>query len=54
MEADRGARLQGSGHHAVVEEVAFDDMRGRRHRRGNGRRVALMEQEGGIARRLLP
>ena len=54
MEAYRGARLQGGRNHAVVEEVAFDDMRGRRHRGGNSRRVALPEQECRIARRLRP
>ena len=54
MEADGGARLHGGGDHAVVEEVAFDDMRRRRHRGGNRRSIALAEQEGGIARRLRP
>ena len=37
--------LQRRGDDAVVEEVAFDDMRRRCHRHGNGRRVALAEQE---------
>ena len=54
MEADGGARLQRCCHDAIVEEVAFDDMRRRRYRSGNRRRIAFVKQECGIARRLRP
>ena len=54
MKADGRARLQGGCDDAVVEELAFDDVRRRRHRGGNRRGIALAEQECGIARRLRP
>ena len=54
MEADGGAGLQRCGNDTVVEEVAFDDMRRRCHHGGRRCGVTLVEQECGIARRLLP
>ena len=54
MKTYGGARLQGRGHNAVVDEITFDDIRSRRHRRGNGCAIALLEQECRITRRLRP